>query len=33
VSANDQKVRTFFRPGNPNMVWEESTATLRVITS
>jgi hypothetical protein len=33
VSTHDQKVRTFFRPGNPNMVWEESTATLRVITS
>jgi hypothetical protein len=33
VSTHDQKVRTCFRPGNPNMVWEESTATLRVITS
>jgi hypothetical protein len=25
VSTYDQKVRTFFRPGNLNMVWEEST--------
>src|SRR5262249_17876666 len=25
VSTHDQKVRTFVRPGNPNMVWEEST--------
>ena len=25
VSTHDQKVRTFFRSGNPTMVWEEST--------
>ena len=25
VSTHDQKARTFFRPGNPNRVWEEAT--------
>ena len=33
VSTPDQRSRTCFRPGNPTRVWEESTATRRVITS